>query len=218
MRYSVILTGNGKYKKTLYKCQTRETVFLHYQDLKLTNKILFPKKFVSGKSIKPIKYEICVTKVGEEGDTFRHLRDDYGKTYIEKPINGWTILDSSDYFIEETFWVFGKPHRSNRPTISEVVKKLMIGAHKRNTVKQVIVVHNKLLIYDENQFDMIICKCLEDAQRLHHTLGKICKKQKIKSLMFMGTASPATVSLMYKLISEKTAWSMRKIRRTSTKP
>jgi len=65
---------------------------------------------------------------------------------------------------------------------------------------------------------MILCKCTDDAQRLHHVLAKIAKKQKIKSLLFMGTASQATTSRMYELIKEKTNWSITKIRRTSTRP
>jgi len=94
----------------------------------------------------------------------------------------------------------------------------MIGAHSKKTVKQIIVVYNKLIIYNEDQFDMVICKNLEDAQRLHHTLAKIAKKQKIKSLLFMGTAQPAQIGRMYDIIHEETGWPYTKIRRTSTKP
>lgn len=94
----------------------------------------------------------------------------------------------------------------------------MIGAHGKKMVKQIIVVYNKLIIYNEDQFDMVICKKLEDAQRLHHTLAKIAKKQKIKSLLFMGTASPATIGRMYDVIHENTGWPYTKIRRTSTRP
>jgi hypothetical protein len=65
---------------------------------------------------------------------------------------------------------------------------------------------------------MVICKNLEDAQRLHHTLAKIAKKQKIKSLLFMGTATPANVGRMYDIIHEETEWPYTKIRRTSTRP
>ena len=65
---------------------------------------------------------------------------------------------------------------------------------------------------------MILCKNLEDAQRLHHTLAKIVKKQKINSLMFMGTATPATIGRMYDVIHEETGWPYTKIRRTSTRP
>jgi hypothetical protein len=57
----------------------------------------------------------------------------------------------------------------------------MIGVGKK-MVKEIIVVYNKLIIYNENQFDMVICKNLEDAQ-LHHTLSKICKT-KLKPFIY----------------------------------
>jgi ABC-type Zn uptake system ZnuABC Zn-binding protein ZnuA len=59
---------------------------------------------------------------------------------------------------------------------------------------------------------------MEDAQRLHHTLAKIAKKQKIKSLLFMGTASQSMVSRMYDIIVEETGWDILKVRRTTTRP
>jgi hypothetical protein len=219
MFYRVILVRNGKYKKTLHKCKTRETSFINYHALIDKNQsIMFPKKFINTSKISKVKYEICVTKPTEPDDTFRIIRDDYGRTYTEKPIGDWTILASHEYNVEETFWIFGRNSKLNRPTIQDVIKKLVKGAHKKNMVKQIIIVHNKLIIYNEEQFDMVICKCLEDAQRLHHTLAKIAKKQKIKSLLFMGTATPATVSRMYEIIKENTGWPITKIRRTSTRP
>lgn len=217
MTYRVILTSNGEYKKTLHRSKTRETAFIHFYKLKDENKVFFPKRFVNANGIKPVKYKICVTKITEEGDTFRILRDDYGKLYTEKPLGDWTILHSDEYEIEETFWVYGfKP--SDRKDISEVIKRLMVNAHSKKTVKQIIVVYNKLIIYNEDQFDMVICKNLEEAQRLHHTLAKICRKQKIKSLLFMGTASKANIGRLYDLIHDETGWSYPKIRRTSTRP
>jgi hypothetical protein len=92
----------------------------------------------------------------------------------------------------------------------------MIGVHGKKMVKEIIVVYNKLIIYNENQFDMVICKNLEDAQRLHHTLSKICKTKKLKPL-FMGTATKATRTRMYDIIHEETGWPYIKIRKTSTR-
>jgi len=114
--------------------------------------------------------------------------------------------------------IIGMENKTERPTIKEIVRRLMLGAYGKKMVKQIIVVHNKLLIYNEEQFDMVICKNLEDAQRLHHTLSKIATKQKIKSLLFMGTASKATIGRMYDIIHEETGWPYTKIRRTSTRP
>lgn len=219
MYYRVILTANGEYRKTLHKSKLKETSFMKYHSLIDQNKgIKFPKEFINTNKIKPVIYKICVIKPTESTDVFRILRDDFGKTYTEKPIGDWTILASEKYQIEETFWIYGRDPKSNRPTIEDVIKKLVSGAYKAKMVKQIIVVHNKLLIYNEDQFDMVICKCLKDAQRLHHTLQKTAKKLKIKSLMFMGTATPATISRMYDLIKSHTGWPIIKIRRTTTRP
>jgi hypothetical protein len=218
MVFRVILVSNGEYKKTLHRCKSRETAFINFHALLEQNNVMYPRKFINSKGIKLVKYTICISKVTEEGDTFRTLRDDYGKLYTEQPLGDWTILHSDEYQVEETFWLYGLEPKSVRPTITDVVKRLMIGVHAKKMVKQIIVVHNKLVIYNEDQFDMVICKNLEDAQRLHHTLAKIAKKQKIKSLLFMGTATPATVSRMYDLIHDETGWPYTKIRRTSTRP
>jgi hypothetical protein len=217
MKYRVILTSNGEYKKTLHISKTRETAFKNFHKIKDENKVFFPKKFINSHGIKPVKYELCVTKPTEEGDVFRTRRNDYGKLYTEPPLGDWTILHSDEYDVEETFYIYGYEEKE-RPTITEVVKRLMVNAHSKKMVKQVIVVYNKLIIYNEDQFDMVLCKNLEEAQRLHHTLGKIAKKQKIKSLLFMGTASKANIGRLYDLIHDETGWEYRKIRRTSTKP
>lgn len=219
MNYSVIIISDGPYTKVLHRSKTRETAFIHYHRIKEKNNVLYPRKYVNSNGIKPIRYQIAVTKIKEDTDVPRVLRDDYGKQYTEKLLGDWIILEADEYFIEETFWIYGfNAIGSERPNISEIVKRLMLGAYAKNMVKQIIVVHNKLLIYNENQFDMILCKNLVDAQRLHHTLAKIAKKQKIKSLLFMGTAGKVMISDMYDLIHEKTQWPYTKIWRTSTRP
>lgn len=215
----MIIINNGKYQKTLHKSKRRETAFTNYWKLIDENqKVIFPKKYLNTKKIKLVEYKICVVKLTEKGDVFRTVRDDFGRTYVEKPIGDWTILDSSTYQIEERFWVFGLDPKADRPTIKEVIRRLVSGAYKKNMTKQVIVVNNKLLIYNEEQFDMVICKCKNDAQRLHHTLAKTASKQKIKSLLFMGTATPATANRLYDVIQENTGWSYTKIWRTTTRP
>jgi alpha-amylase/alpha-mannosidase (GH57 family) len=218
MLYRVVLLSNGKYKKTIHKARTLETVFSHYHRLIDENKkVLFPKRFVNSNKIIPVKYQIAVTKPTEDDDKFRILRDDYGKLYTEEPLGEWTILATAEYEIEETFMIYGMSYKNGqRPTIKEVVKKLMVNAFSKKNVKQIIVVYNKLLIYNEEQFDMVICKNMEDAQRLHHSLAKIARKNKMKSLLFMGTATQSNIGRLYDVIHEETGWSYGKIIRQST--
>lgn len=216
MEFRVILLLNGKYKKTLHKCKTRETAFINYNKIKDENNVFFPKKFINTRGIKPAKYEISITKTTEDNDTFRVLRDDIGKLYTEKPLGDWTIIISELFDIEESFSLYGLEKKTDKVDIREILKRLMVNAHSKRIVKQVIVVYNKLIIYNEHQFDMVMCKNIQDAQRLHHTLAKITSKQKIKTLLFMGTASKATITALYDLIHKKTGWSYVKIRRTTT--
>lgn len=218
MKFRVVLVSNGEYKKTLHRCMTRETAYINFHKIKEANKVFYPQRFINTDGIKPVRYQICITKITEPDDTFRILRDDLGKTYTEPPLGDWTIIDSAPFEVEETFWLYSCHPRHERHTIHEIIKRLVTGAYAKNMVKQVIVVYNKLIIYNEDQFDMVICKNLEEAQRLHHTLAKMARKQKIKSLMFMGTASKVMISNMYDLIHEKTKWPYTKIRRRSTRP
>ena len=220
MTYRVILTRNNEYVMTLHRCKTRETSFINFRKkLEENEKVMFPKKFVNYNGIKPVKYKIYCVKDTEEGDEFRTVKDSIGRVRIEKPLFGiWTVLDSADYELEEKFWVFGRDAKADRPTIHEIIKILMKDLGVAKTNKVVIVVHNKLLIYNETCFDMIVCKCKKDAQRLHHALAKAAKNNKIKNLLFMGTASKANISNMYDLIVEKTGWKIEKVRRTSTRP
>jgi hypothetical protein len=218
MVFRVCLLANGEYRKTFHRCMTRETAFKNFHRIKNENNVLFPKKFVNTRKIKPIKYEICVTKPTEEGDKFRLLRDEFGKTYVEKPLGDWTILHSEEYFIEEEFMIYDINVNKKKGTIKDIVKIITANAYAKKMVKQVIVVYNKLLIYNEDLFDLVICKNIDDAQRLHHALAKAAKKQKIKSVMFMGTASKASVTRMYQLIKDRTGWNILKIKRTTTRP
>lgn len=216
MNFRVVLLLNGKYKKTLHKCKTLETIYQNYNRIIEENHVYFPKKYINSRGIKRAKYEIAITKKTEEGDSFRIRRDDLGKLYTEEPLGDWTIIDSDLFDVEETFYLWGLENETDRVDIREILKRLMINAHSKRIVKQVIVVYNKVIIYNEEQFDMVMCKNLVEAQRLHHTLAKISKKQKIKSLLFMGTASKATITRLYDLIHDETGWEYSKIRRTTT--
>jgi len=220
MAYRVVLTKNGEYKKTLYKSIGKEASFINYRVYKKMNEaVLFPRKYINYNGIKDVHYQILLVKDIEEGDTNRFVRDYMGKIYQEQPLGGiWTILDSSEYNFEETFWVFGHDAKNNRLTIHDIIKKLMVGVNKHKMVKQILVVHNKLIIHSEEEFEMIICKNNIDAKRLHDALFMAARNGRIKSLLFLGNASPATISSMYEIIHEKTKWPLTKIRRTSTRP
>lgn len=219
MNFRVVLLSNGKYKKTLYRCGLKKNAYLHFHELKKQNeKVLFPRRFVNTNGIFPVKYEIAITKPTEEGDEFRILRDDLGRLYTEEPLQDWTILHSAKFELEEKFWIYGRDPKKNRKNISEIVKRIMVGVQSKKNVKQIIVLNNKVVIYNEEFFEMVLCKNPEDAKRLHDTLAKIAHRQKMDNLMFMGHASPVMSGVIVDLIKEKTGWTLIKIWRHNTRP
>jgi len=219
MLYRIILTKNGEYKKTLHKCRKEKTSYVNFNKIKMDNDVLFKKEFVNNNGIVPVKYKIYVVKDYEETDKPRLVRDKLGKLVYEKPIYGiWTILHDSNYDIEETFWVYGYNKRKDRKIIADIIQLLMMGMGDPKKTKQVVVVNNKLLIHVEDQFEMVICKCKKDAQRLHHTLAKAASDNKIKNLFFMGTSNKKMAGDYYELIHKHTGWDYTKIWRTTTRP
>lgn len=221
MNYRVILTRNGEYKSTLHKCLTRETSFMNFNRIKANSDlVLFEKKYVNYRGIKPVSYMIYLVKDFEEGDIPRKIRDKEGNLVNEEPIgyDKWIILDSAPYRLEEEFSIYGYDNKIDRKGFTDIVKILMKDVNKSGVYKEIVVVHNKLLIYNEEDFDMVICKCKKDAQRLHHTLFHALSKLKLKNLLFLGTASKDTIGFLYELIHERTGWNYIKIRRTTTRP
>lgn len=220
-RYRVIVTKNGKYLSTLWRCQKKSTAFIQFTKFKGENKdIIFPKKYINSivnkkHGIRPVEFKILVVKNTEPNDKFRVLRDKFGRTYTEKPIGSWTILDEAEYNYEEQFLVYGVGARGKeRYTVKDIIKKITVGAYKKDVLKQIIVVYNKLVIYNEDSFDMVLCKNKQDAQRLHHFLYKLSVKNKITGFTFAGTVQKRSKVLnqMYQIIHDRTGWSLKKIR------
>jgi len=185
----------------------------------MENNVFFRKEFINYNGIIPATYKIYVVKDYVEGDKSRLVRNRYGKNVYEKPIFGiWTVLHDSTYEIEESFWVHGYNNQTDRKSIIDIIQLLMVGMGDKKKTKQVVVVNNKLLIHEEDQFEMVICKCKKDAQRLHHELAKAAKDNKIKNLFFMGTANKKMCGDYYDIIHEHTGWDYTKIWRTTTRP
>ena len=77
-------------------------------------------------------------------------------------------------------------------------------------------IENKLLIHQDNDFDLILCKCPSDAERLFHTLKNFSEENNIPNLMFTGKVKLGKTDT-YKMIVEKTGWDKNKVYRRVTR-
>lgn len=205
--HRVVMTVNDKYRKTLSRCKSLKEGYKAFRKhIKVGEKVIFPKKYVNNKKVEKVEYKIYLVK------------DKENETPNNKLFEDWDIVEENPYNLEEDFYIYGNKNiRFNRPKIGVIIKALLKGIDEPHMIKQVIVVHNKLVIYNESYFYMVICKNLEDAQRLHHTLYTIINEREITNVIFSGTASPATVQYMYDMIHDETGWSMKKIRRYNSR-
>jgi len=204
--YMLIIALNGEQKKILFKTTDRAEAFSMFRWERDENLVVFPKKFVNTGGIIPVKYELYLLK-------------SFGSEAIvpeDKIFNeNWKLLDKCNFDIEESFNLFGHDKKSERKTIFELVGILL---EKKSAIREVIVVNNKVLIYNDETFDMVICKCKKDAQRLHNMLYNLLQKIKGAKFIFLGVANSETTTFLYDVIESETGWNRTRIRRTSTRP
>tara|TARA_R110002110_G_C13416577_1_gene714090 strand:+ start:767 stop:1471 length:705 start_codon:yes stop_codon:yes gene_type:complete len=215
MQYRIIITANNKKKKILQKSNDLNTIKKKYFKIKDKNKVLYPKQTSAYLKTKPVKYEIILMKKWGENDIPFVDRDILGRTIEVKDITKkWTIIHKDEYSYEETFTVFGQDKRLN---CIEIIKSILMKKQKTVVIKQVNYIENKLLIHQDNDFDVVLCKCPKDSERLYKILKEFTEKNKIKHIMFTGSVKLSKTET-YKMIVEKTGWKRNKVYRTVTRP
>jgi len=218
MKYRVILLQNGKFKKYLHKCKRDQTSRLNFKKiLEENNEIKLPRKFLTSDNISPVLYEVCRVKEFEPNDLQRVVKDKMGR--LVKPrvlMDRWTVLDWDYFDVEETFYVYGYDPVSDRKDFNFILGLLVKAIANEKITKDIIILHNKIFIYNEYQFSIIICKCKKDAIRLYNQLLSVAQDNKLRRLLFMGHASEKMVGELYKMMMEHTGWNYRKVSRIST--
>jgi hypothetical protein len=216
MLYKIIISKDGKKKKVLYEGSNEDTAKKKYFTTKDKNKVLFPKKNNAYKKVKPVHYEIMLLKEKSESDTPFYVRDELGRT-TEVNINSdkWSLIHKDEYFYEEKFTVFGYEQRLDT---KEIIKKILLRRNKGDKIKQVNYVINKVMIYQNSDFDIIVCKNSSDARRLYKTLREFYETNKVSNIMFTGLVGKRNRTKLYKRIVEKTGWTINKTYRSSTRP
>lgn len=216
MLYKIIITKDGKKKKVLYEGSSEDIAKEKYYNTKDKNIVLFPKKNNAYKKVKPVHYEIMFLKEKEDSDPPFYVRDELGRN---KPVDiksdKWSLIHKDDFLYEEKFTVYGYDERLET---KDIIKKILLRRNKKDKIKQINYVINKVLIYQNGDFDVVVCKNSSDARRLYKTLREFCETNKVNNIMFTGLVGKRNRTKLYKRIVEKTGWTMNKTYRSSTRP
>ena len=128
----------------------------------------------------------------------------------------WTILHKDEYFYEEKFTVFGYDKRLDT---KDIIRLILLRKHKGILLKQVNYVVNKVLIHQDGDFDIVVCKTKSDAKRLYEILREFYESNdRIKNILFTGLVGKRNRTELYKKIVKKTGWTINKVYRSSTRP
>ena len=215
MQYRIIITINNKKKKILFKSNDISYARKKYFKYRDTNKVLYGRDHIAYKKVKPVHYELILLKEWEKDDTTYTTRDSVGRNIeVNDKNKKWTILEKCDYYFEEKFTVFGF---KNRLTLIDIIKTILMRKNSSILIKQVNYINNKLLIHQNNDFDIVVCKCKKDCKKLYDLLFDFYKKNNMKNIMFTGKINNNKKNT-YDLIRDKTGWDEFKLYRTKTRP
>lgn len=187
---------------------------LYYKILEENNsKVAFNQKCVNHHyKIIERKYELILTQKIREGedDHVTLLRNKEGK-FIENYFTddkGHKILIKNDWFVEDSFWVYGFDGIRDRKDFNYIYNNIILK-HTDNYTR--IFVHGLRLIHHyDNDFDMVICRNKEHALELYDAIEKKLDKKKYPTIFFMGVLSGGGATWFLDELEEKTGWPRRK--------
>lgn len=222
--YRIVLTNRGVETKELGAYDNEISAYEGFNGLiSASNDVVFPVKYNNNSTeIIESEYEIFLIKVKGDGDNAVSLvMDDSGKfSKVTASSPSWVILDRSKYRIEETFFVYGHHPRYDRKTFSWIYDE-MVANNKgdKYSFKCARVYKNKLIIDNDTSFDIVICKNKRDCIRLYDALEARAKADKHTHIAFVGDMAKSKYkSDLMDRIMEKTGWSRKRIKRSSTRP
>lgn len=216
--FSIYLMKNGKRVKFFGRKRFKNAALELYHDLlkKNNENVSFKQTVVKnyGKFVEH-KYELVLVKKlsPEESNHVTLLRNNNGKFIENYLVDAPThkILDKNEWFIEETFNVYGFDPQKERKDFNYIYDNIVLKCP--NKYSRIFIYNNKLFHYydDENDFDMVRCKNTQQAVKLYDTIEKKIDKKKYPNIFFMGKLSgTSSIEWIIDEIQKKTGWTRNK--------
>lgn len=211
--YRIVLTKNYvQYDELSYSwwMLTAYEKFNNY--VKENHKDVICEKIIAQSSrqdAEPVKYEILLLKKvnPEEDDGVRELRDENG-LFVENRIKNrktYAIISKADWFIPETYNVYGYNPVSDRKTGRWIFDNLVNSNCDKYNSKNVFMCDNKLIIQYDSGLDFVLCKNKSECLRLYNGLENAMPK-KNKFVVFSGYLVDARKPWLYNELEKKTGW------------
>lgn len=207
--YRIVLTKNYEQIEELSYSWWMLTAYEKFNKyIEENNKDVICEKIIAQSNIQdaePIKNEILLLKkIDPEYDNgIREFRNEIG-TFVENRIennNKYAIIAKNDWYIPETYNVYGYNPITDRKTGRWVLENIILNEN----FKLIYMCDNKLIAQYDNDFDFVVCKNAKECLRLYNALEYNTPK-KSKMVMFMSYIAKGRKSWLYDQLEEKTGW------------
>ena len=212
--YRIILAKNHRMTKELSPSRWMGNAYQKYNEYIMENRrgVICEKRIAQSniQDGEKVKYEILLLKKidPEQDNGVREIRNEDG-LFVENRIANnpeYAIIAKSDWYIPETYNVFGYNPVSDRKTGRWIFDNIINKDCCRENIKNVFMLDNKLIVQYDSDVDFVLCKNTDECRRLYNGLEAAMDK-KNKYVFFTDTLVEARKSWLYNLLEEKTGWS-----------
>lgn len=156
------------------------------------------------------KWEIImIKKVKPDENTIAQFKNENGK-YVNNIIsdkNEHIIVDKHEWLVEESFNVYGYHPIRDRKNFDFILNDIVLNdISSKDDIRSIITYNNKLIIKYIDDFDFVICKNKEEANRLYSTIEKHIPKEYKKMVLLLGEVPQNSSTKWLNMLVEKTGW------------
>ena len=152
-------------------------------------------------------YEIMILQRTPDGQEVSQFRNKKGKfvTNIIIDDQNYSIIAKDEWFVEETFNVFGYHPVKDRKTFDFILNEILLKDVCKENSRRVFSFHNRVIIQYDTDIDIITCKTAADSKRLFSALRKSVDDNKY--IFFTeGVTSKNIATWVLNKLEEKTGW------------
>lgn len=192
--FYIVLFKNKVRKKIIKKFIKYENADKFFNKKIEENKeIIFEKKTENGIES---DYEIGLVSLNSKKDYPTYLKDEFGRNLkIKTQDSNMSILKISKYKIEELVFDLDS---SKKISINQLLKKYL----PKSTIKLCYHLNNKIIIQNDNTFNIFSLKNEDDCIRLIEELSSYFYNQKRTDCLFVKDNSSAQKKYLIKLLSD----------------
>ena len=191
-KYKIILLQNSLPKKTLFTSNVKRTTHHKYHKFLNSKKPLFYKKYIKRKLC---QFELAI--FSKENDNYKIYRKDAMGRNIKVNINlaDYYLMELSPYWSEELIY----DHQKKRRIYFDCLIDVYLPT---KAFKQVFSINNKLVIQQEDNFNIFSLKNIDDCSRLLGVIKEIFINEGRIDCLFVPDSSTAQRKQLYELLEK----------------